>query len=355
VSKLASSVPNADLPVLTLPPVPPDEAGARLDRHLSQQLPTRFPEAATWSRSRLKALIQEGRVRLQEQLITDPSRKIKPGEVYAVSVPAAVSAVPEAEDMPLTVVYEDSDLIVIDKPAGLVVHPAPGNPEHTLVNALLHHCGDSLSGIGGVRRPGIVHRIDKDTSGLVVAAKTEAAHHGLAGLFARHDIERAYLALVQGLPNPTSGRIEGAIGRDPRDRKRMAILEHGGRAAVTHYALQQVFRDQKGAPFASLLRCELETGRTHQIRVHLAARGHGLIGDPLYGRGRPGRAIALAEPAAAALKAFGRQALHACLLGFRHPVSGQMLRFESPLPPDFAHLVTQLGGDPQVILKKGRK
>lgn len=330
---------------LLLPPVPPEAAGERLDRYLAAQMPRLFAAAASWSRSRLKAMIAEGLVSLSGQLIADPSRKIKPGEVYCVTAPVAIEAVPQAQDIPLRVVYEDAHLIVIDKPAGLVVHPAPGNPDHTLVNALLHHCGASLSGIGGVKRPGIVHRIDKDTSGLMVAAKTEAAHQGLAALFARHDIARAYLALVHGLPDPPRGRIEGAIGRDPQDRKRMTVRRQGGKPAVTHYQVRQVFRDGRGQPFAALVRCELETGRTHQIRVHMAAKGHGLVGDPLYGRGgRPRGGAALPEDAAAALRAFRRQALHACLLGFRHPVTGETLRFESALPDDFRELINKLGG-----------
>ncbi len=318
-----------------LPAVPPEQSGARLDRFLADSL------GDDLSRSRLKALIQDGHVRLGGATITDPSRKIKPGELYTLTVPPAETAIPEAQDIPLHVVFEDAHLIVIDKPAGLVVHPAPGNPDHTLVNALLHHCGDSLAGIGGVKRPGIVHRIDKDTSGLLVAAKTEAAHHGLADLFARHDIERAYLALVNGQPMPPSGSIEGAIGRDPKDRKRMAIRGNG-KPAITHYSTERVLRDTNSYAFASLLRCQLETGRTHQIRVHLASIGHGLLGDPVYGRARPAKGAKLSETAKAALAGFKRQALHAAVLGFVHPVTGAKLRFESPLPADFAALLAAL-------------
>ncbi|WP_290975250.1 RluA family pseudouridine synthase [Ferrovibrio sp.] len=321
------------------PPVPPERAGARLDRYLA--------EALDFSRSRLKALIEQGHVRLGDATIADPSHKIKPGDVYQLHAPEAASAEPLAQDMPLNVVFEDAHLIVIDKPAGLVVHPAPGNPDHTLVNALLHHCGDSLAGIGGVKRPGIVHRIDKDTSGLLVAAKTDAAHHGLAELFARHDIEREYQALVWGLPNPLQGRIEGAIGRDPRDRKRMAVrgdntTARNSKPAVTHYAVERTFRDAAGQPYAALIRCRLETGRTHQIRVHLTSKGHALVGDPVYGRARSLKALKLGGAARDALAGFQRQALHAASLGFVHPVTGADLRFESPLPADFADLLAAL-------------
>ncbi|MBP7670028.1 MAG: RluA family pseudouridine synthase [Ferrovibrio sp.] len=320
------------------PPVPEDRAGVRLDRYLA--------EALDFSRSRLKALIEEGHVRLGGETITDPSRKIKPGEIYAVAPPAAAAAEPQAQELPLDVVYEDAHLIVVNKPAGLVVHPAPGNPDHTLVNALLHHCGDSLAGIGGVKRPGIVHRIDKDTSGLLVAAKTDAAHHGLAELFAGHDIEREYQAIVWGLPNPLRGTITGAIGRDPRDRKRMAVRgdndSNKGKSAITHYAVERQLLDGQGHAFAALVRCQLETGRTHQIRVHLTAKGHALIGDPVYGRMRSLKALKLRAEAEAALRGFRRQALHAAVLGFRHPVSGEVLHFEAPLPEDFATLLAAL-------------
>jgi 23S rRNA pseudouridine1911/1915/1917 synthase len=322
-----------------LPPVPPEAAGERLDRYLASALAGGTED---FSRSRLKNLILDGHVREGGATITDPSRKIKPGEIYAVTQPAAVAAEPQAQDIPLNIVYEDDQLIVVDKPAGLVVHPAPGNPERTLVNALLHHCGDSLSGIGGVKRPGIVHRIDKDTSGLVVAAKTDRAHHALAALFATHDIERSYDALVWGHPNPLQGTIEGAIGRDPKDRKRMAIVTRGGKPAVTHYATSRMIFDGKGQPVCALVRCTLETGRTHQIRVHMTAKGNALIGDPVYGRNRSLQRFQLGEPARAALAGFKRQALHAATLGFRHPVSGKALRFESPLPEDFAALLKVL-------------
>ncbi len=325
----------------TLPPVPDDAAGERLDRHLAASL-----NDAALSRSRLKTLILDGHVRLLDTAggatITDPSRKIKPGEVYAVGQPPAIAAEPAAQDIPLRIVHEDAHLIVIDKPAGLVVHPAPGNADRTLVNALLHHCGDSLSGIGGVKRPGIVHRIDKDTSGLVVAAKTDRAHQGLAALFAAHDIERAYDAMVWGHPNPLHGRIEGAIGRDPKDRKRMAVVSRNGKPAVTHYETRQCVFDRKGQPVCALVRCELETGRTHQIRVHMTSRGHPLVGDRTYGRARSLQRFALPDGARAALAGFPRQALHAATLGFVHPVTGRALRFEARLPDDFAALLRAL-------------
>jgi 23S rRNA pseudouridine1911/1915/1917 synthase len=334
--------PAQALNVQILPPVAEEAAGERLDRYLSSRLGD-----AALSRSRLKALILEGHVRLVDAAggatITDPSRKIKPGEVYEVGEPAPIAADPQAHDIPLDVVYEDEHLIVVNKPAGLVVHPAPGNPEDTLVNALLHHCGDTLSGIGGVKRPGIVHRIDKDTSGLVVAAKTDRAHHGLAALFAEHDIERAYDAVVWGHPNPPHGVIEGDIGRDPRDRKRMAVVSRNGKPAVTHYETRKLVYDAKGQPVCALVRCQLETGRTHQIRVHMTSRGNPLVGDPTYGRARGLQRFALSDLARAALGGFRRQALHAATLGFRHPVTGKLLRFEAPLPPDLAELLAALG------------
>lgn len=330
----------ADTATHLLAPVPPERAGERLDRWLAETMPE--ADGAALSRSRLKALVLDGHVRLGSETITDPSRKIKPGEAYTVAPPEAVAAEPAAQDIPLDVVFEDDYLIVVDKPAGLVVHPAPGTPERTLVNALLHHCGDSLSGIGGVKRPGIVHRIDKDTSGLIVAAKTDAAHQGLAKLFASHDIERSYLALVWGHPSPLQGRIEGDIGRDPKDRKRMAVVTRNGKAAATLYATEKMIFDTKGQPVCALLRCDLETGRTHQIRVHLTAKGHPLVGDATYGRSRSRRRFALDDALVARLTGFPRQALHAATLGFRHPVTRKELHFESPLPDDMAGLLAGL-------------
>jgi 23S rRNA pseudouridine1911/1915/1917 synthase len=303
------------------------EAGERVDRCLAAA----FPEL---SRSRIKALIEQGNLRASEpaggaaETLDEPSYRVKPGQLLELAVPPPEDAVPRGQAIALTVVYEDRDLIVIDKPAGMVVHPAPGNPDNTLVNALIAHCGESLSGVGGVKRPGIVHRIDKDTSGLVIAAKNDAAHKALSEAFAAHDIEREYRCFVWGLPSPKSGTIEGNIGRHGIDRKRMTIVKSGGKHAITHYQVTKVF-----GLAAAELRCQLETGRTHQIRVHLAAIGHPLIGDSVYGRVTPSRRKAL--PAAAA---FPRQALHAAVLGIAHPRTGKTLRWESPLPPDLLAL-----------------
>ncbi len=308
------------------------EAGERLDRCLAAA----FPQL---SRSRIKALIEQGNLRIAGptggagETIDEPSYRVKPGQLLELTVPPPEDAVPQGQAITLTIVYEDRDLIVIDKPAGMVVHPAPGNPDNTLVNALIAHCGATLSGIGGVKRPGIVHRIDKDTSGLIVAAKNDAAHQALSEAFAAHAIERKYRCFVWGLPSPKSGMIEGNIGRHGIDRKRMAIVKSGGRHAVTHYQVTKVF-----GLGAAELACRLETGRTHQIRVHLAAIGHPLIGDPVYARVTPARRKSLPPAAAAAASTFPRQALHAAVLGFAHPRTGKQLRWESPLPPDLARL-----------------
>ncbi|HEY9547998.1 MAG TPA: RluA family pseudouridine synthase, partial [Kiloniellaceae bacterium] len=305
----------------------------RLDRLLAAALPA-------LSRSRLKALIEEGLVSSGGQAITSPAAKVKGGQTFAIIVPEARPVALEGQAIPLEIFYEDRDLIVLNKPAGLVVHPAAGNPDRTLVNALIAHCGPQLTGIGGEQRPGIVHRLDKDTSGVMVAAKSEAAHQGLSGLFAARTIERAYWALVWGLPSPPAGDIAGNIGRSPRNRKKMAVLRHGGRPAETGYRVLKSFQNGR----VSLLECRLRTGRTHQIRVHLAELGHPLLGDPLYGRAGTGsrRARLLPERAQAALAALGRQALHARTLGFRHPVSGDDLRFESELPADIQGLIRSL-------------
>lgn len=284
--------------------------------------------------------------------VTDAKARVAEGEVYAIAVPVAVEVSTRAEDIPLVIVYEDEALIVIDKPAGMVVHPAPGAPGRTLVNALLHHAGDTLSGIGGEKRPGIVHRIDKDTSGLLVVAKTDRAHHALARQFEKHSAERRYLALVHGVPDPADPRLHGIRGtnfepggvlrittqlaRHRTDRQRQAVTFDGGRHAVTRARVIEAY----GAPPAlALVECRLETGRTHQIRVHMAHVGHGLVGDPVYGGRRKPSAAALGSEAAAAVAAFPRQALHAATLGFAHPVTGAALRFESPLPEDFAGLL----------------
>ncbi|MHA1152299.1 MAG: RluA family pseudouridine synthase [Alphaproteobacteria bacterium] len=311
------------------------EAGQRLDRLLAARLPE-------LSRSRLKNLIEAGRLSAGGETIVEASYRVKPGQRLILVVPAAVPARPQAQAIPLHVLYEDADLIVIDKPPGLVVHPAPGNPDRTLVNALLAHCGEALTGIGGERRPGIVHRLDKDTSGVMVAAKTQAAHAGLVASFAAREIERAYLAVVWDVPQPRSGEIAGNIGRSPRNRKKMAVLERGGRPARTRYRVIEVLAGGGAGGQASRVECRLLSGRTHQIRVHMAAEGHPLLGDPLYGRAGASRARRLPEAAQTALEALGRQALHARTLGFRHPVSREMLRFESEIPLDIKRLIDSL-------------
>jgi len=310
--------------------IAPEDAGARLDRALQRHLPD-------LSRTRLKQLILEGRVRSDDAVLRDPAQRAVAETRIVLSLPPPDDAVPAAEDMPLDIRFEDADLVVVDKPAGLVVHPAPGNSGGTLVNALLAHCGDSLAGIGGVKRPGIVHRLDKDTSGLLVVAKTEAAHQALSRDFAARAIERAYTAIVWGVPLPPSGEIAGNIGRSPVNRKKMAVVrETRGKPAITRYRVIRPF-----GPHASLLECRLLTGRTHQIRVHLAHIGHPLIGDPVYGT-RAGRGAARLGTAGAAIAAFPRQALHARLLGFTHPATGDALRFESDLPRDIVMLVSNL-------------
>lgn len=300
-------------------------AGLRLDRALAQAAPE-------LSRARVQALLAEGRVRRNGEPCLSASAKALEGD-YELYVPPPAPATPEPEDIALDVLFEDAHLIVVNKPAGMAVHPAPGSETGTLVNALLHHCRGQLSGIGGVARPGIVHRIDKETSGVLVAAKSDAAHQGLTALFARHDIERLYVALVRGAPTPQRGTIETQIARSTHDRKKMAVVRTGGRRAVTHYATQTIFGDP-ARPCASRLSLRLETGRTHQIRVHLASRGHPCLGDPVYGSGQP------QERVRAAVEASGlrRQALHAEVLGFVHPVSGEAMRFETPLPKDMAQL-----------------
>lgn len=313
-----------------------DEAtdGQRLDRALAEA----FPDL---SRTRIKRFIEKGLVTLGGATIVDPARRVKPGLEVTMSLPPPEPALPQAEDIPLNVVYEDDDLIVIDKPAGLVVHPAPGNPGSTLVNALIAHCGASLSGIGDVMRPGIVHRIDKDTSGLMVVAKNDAAHQGLARQFEKHIIERAYTALVWGNVVSVTGSIEGDIGRSRTNRKKMAVVKSGGKHARTHYKVLKRFGPPSD-PFATLVDCRLETGRTHQIRVHFTKLGHPLVGDPLYGRGRQGSPKKLGEEISHAIGAFNRQALHARRLGFTHPVSREKLSFESELPYDFKILLEYL-------------
>jgi len=313
-----------------------DLAGQRLDKALASAAPD-------LSRARLQALIAAGQVSLivegrDPRPMADGKAKA-PAGLYEVRVPPPVAAEPEPENIPLSVLYEDAWLIVIDKPPGMAAHPAPGCETGTLVNALLFHCGDSLSGIGGVARPGIVHRLDKETSGVMVAAKTDAAHQGLSALFAKHDIDRMYVALTRGAPSPAVGTITTLLGRSPGDRKKMAVLKSGGREAVTHYSVEKTFGGGgKHAPLAARVACRLETGRTHQIRVHMASKGSPCLGDPVYGAGAP------AAPVKAALVeiGFSRQALHAAVLGFVHPITGETLRFETPLPPDMAALEAAL-------------
>lgn len=309
-----------------------ENAGQRIDRFLATALAEHLPAI---SRSRVQALIADGCVSDAGRTLGEASGKVKPGQCLTVVVPPAAPAKPQAQAIDLTVVYEDEALIVIDKPAGMVVHPAPGSKDGTLVNALLAHCGESLQGVGGVKRPGIVHRLDKDTSGLLVAAKSDQAHQGLVAQFAAHTVQRRYQALVWGLPSAMEGRIEGNIGRHPKQRQKMAVLTKGGRPAVTHY---KVLRSLGGG-VAAQLRCRLETGRTHQIRVHMAELGHGLIGDPLYGRVSPARRKALSPKARDSVQSLGRQALHAEELGFLHPLSGKCLNFLSSVPDDHQSLL----------------
>jgi 23S rRNA pseudouridine1911/1915/1917 synthase len=296
--------------------------GWRLDRALADAVPT-------LSRERLKVLIASGAVSRDGDLHRDPARRAAAGDVFAVAVPDPTPAHNEAQDIPLVVAYEDEHLIVIDKPAGLVVHPAAGNLDGTLVNALLHHCGGSLSGIGGVARPGIVHRIDKDTSGLMVAAKTDRAHVGLARQFADHSIDRRYRAIVGGVPRPASGTVDAPLARSPNNRKKIAIVSTGKRA-VTHFSTIEKLAD------AALVECRLETGRTHQVRVHMASIGHALLGDPVYGRTKGHQKSVLER------LNFRRQALHAARLGFVHPINSLALAFESAMPADMQELFSQL-------------
>lgn len=301
--------------------------GQRVDRFLAATL-------GTISRSRVKSLIQAGQARRDGTILHEPSEPVRPGAVYTLTVPAPLPARPIAQSIPFNILFEDDDLIVLDKPAGLVVHPAPGNEDGTLVNALLAHCGETLPGIGGERRPGIVHRLDKDTSGVMVVAKTQQAMVALTASFAARALDRAYLALVWGVPAPRAGEIEGAIGRDRRDRKRMAVRSQGGKPALTRYSTMRAWHGG-----VSLLECRLATGRTHQIRVHLAASGHPVVGDPVYLRRVPAAARLIPEPARSRLLDFPRQALHAARLGFHHPRNGQVLAFEAPPPADFMALM----------------
>ena len=338
--------------------VAPEDAGARLDRVLAARIPT-------LSRSRLKALILDGQVTIADpgagRTILDPSAQVKSGDILTVNLPPPEEARPRAEAIPLTIAYEDDDLIVIDKPKGLVVHPSAGHATGTLVNALIAHCGDSLSGIGGVKRPGIVHRLDKDTTGLMVVAKNDRAHHGLSKQFAdklESELQRGYLAVVWGAPLRSNGLIDAALDRNPHSREKRAVRQDG-RPAVTHWELRETYlapddirlgkRAGKkaaempdGTAIGSLIACMLETGRTHQIRVHLAHIGHPIMGDEPYATGFKSKAGQLGPTTRAALDALGRQALHAAVLGFTHPTTGEFLRFESEPPADIQTLIDNL-------------
>jgi 23S rRNA pseudouridine1911/1915/1917 synthase len=303
----------------------PAHSGWRLDRALADAVPT-------LSRERLKALIRSGAVEAGGVPVRDPALKVRGAESLRIAVPEPTPAHNEPQDIPLKIMFEDEHLLVVDKPAGLVVHPAAGNLDGTLVNALLHHCGGSLSGIGGVARPGIVHRIDKDTSGLLVVAKSDVAHEGLAKQFAAHSIDRRYLAIVSGVPKIAEGTVDAPLARSAANRKKIAIVEGSrGKRAVTHWRRLAVLRD------AALVECRLETGRTHQVRVHMASIGHPLVGDPVYGRAGKTHGKILKE------LQFHRQALHAAELGFTHPVSKRRLSFSSPVPPDMQELFNALG------------
>ena len=300
-------------------------AGWRLDRALAAALPS-------LSRERLKVLTKAGALTRESKAVRDPATKVKGDERYTLALPDPEPAHNEPQDIALPIVYEDEHLLVVDKPAGLVVHPAAGNRDGTLVNALLHHCAGNLSGIGGVARPGIVHRIDKLTSGLIVAAKTDVAHEGLARQFADHSIDRRYMAIVTGIPRQSEGRVDAPLARSPQNRKKIAIVAAGkGKRAVTHWKRLELLND------AALVECRLETGRTHQVRVHMASIGHPLVGDPVYGRGKSGHRKLLNQ------LDFRRQALHAAHLGFIHPVTKGRLSFDSALPSDMQELFTALG------------
>jgi 23S rRNA pseudouridine1911/1915/1917 synthase len=307
-------------------------AGRRIDRFLADAL-------GTLSRSRVKALIEEGRLRVEAGPVTQPAEPVRAGVTYTLDMPAPIAANPRPQAIPFPILYEDADLIVLDKPAGLVVHPAPGNLDGTLVNALLAHCGPGFTGIGAERRPGIVHRLDKDTSGVMVVAKTQLANDGLTTAFAARDLDRAYLAVVWGLPEPLSGEIEGAIGRDKRDRKRMAVVDRGGKFALTRYRTMRAWQTS-----VALVECRLATGRTHQIRVHFAAKGYPLVGDPLYLRRIPSVAKAVNQPLRGQLLDFPRQALHAASLAFKHPRTGHVLTFEAAVPADMQRLLQDIEG-----------
>lgn len=316
--------------LIETPPVPENEAGQRADKWLSA--------ATALSRSRLSDLIGQGQVLLNGSVLTSQDKKVQAGDIFEINVPAPVSAVPQAENIPLDIVYEDADLLVINKVAGMVVHPAVGNHEGTLVNALLGHCQDSLSGIGGVARPGIVHRLDKETSGLMVIAKNDQAHQGLSAQFSVHSLERCYKALVWGVPAPLSGSIETQIGRSKADRKKMAVLRHGGKHAVTFYKVLEIL----GEGTLSLVECTLKTGRTHQVRVHMTSMGHPLLGDSAYGKMPKNVRVRLADDSYRLVSKFARQALHSYKMSFIHPITKEMMKFEIPLPQDMQAIIDHL-------------
>ncbi len=330
---LAPAIVGLDMPgaLSHIPAMPGNErkiegilGGDRLDRALSDAIPD-------LSRARIRSLVEDGRLMIEGALVNQLSSKKYAGRSFELSLPPARPDKAKAQDIAIDIVYEDEDLLVVDKPAGMVVHPSAGHADGTLVNALLYHCRGRLSGIGGVERPGIVHRIDRGTSGLLVVAKTDQAHEGLAQLFAAHDIERQYWAIVKGVPAPPAGKIETQIGRSPHNRKAMAVLEPGsGKHAITHYRLEKALKG------ASLVKCRLETGRTHQVRVHMRHIGHPLIGDPVYANRQ--NAIKIGPNRSK----FARQALHAAKLGFIHPVSGKKIRFESNFPADMQELLSEL-------------
>ncbi len=319
--------------------MPPDQAGERLDRMLAQNFDT-------LSRARFQSLIAGGHVSVNARTISEAKHRVKPGDEICAILPEPEPAEPEGEAIPLTVVFEDNDVIVIDKPAGMVVHPSAGHGTGTLVNALIAHCGSSLSGIGGVMRPGIVHRLDKDTSGLIVVAKTDRAHKSLSGQFKSHGrdgrLSRSYDALVWGAPDRKRGTIDANLTRSTQNRLKIAVTANGGRSAVTHYETLETFPHGGDRPHASLMRCTLETGRTHQIRVHMARIGHPLLGDDAYGAGFKSSLVTLPETARLALGAMAGQALHARFLGFEHPVTHDELTFESQWPDNFIELISAL-------------
>jgi 23S rRNA pseudouridine1911/1915/1917 synthase len=316
--------------------------GCRLDFFLSCEI-------KDMSRSRLKSLIVDGYLSMHDIPLRRPAHKVSLGEQYRLIIPEVIPALPQGQEIPLNIIYEDEEIIVIDKPAGLVVHPAPGNPDNTLVNAFIAHCGNSLTGIGGVRRPGIVHRLDKDTSGVMVAAKSALAHSSLSMQFAERTVDRAYRALAFGCIKSSSGNIETMIGRSPRNRKKMAVVNRNGKLAITHYEMERLI-GPVNTPLASLLICRLSTGRTHQIRVHLTHMGHPIIGDPVYGRAhkknskkhKNNKYRLVSEEARRLMSSFSRQALHAYYLGFEHPKTKKRLFFETILPSDMKSLINNL-------------